>query len=425
MIAESNKAPTPLEILKIRDFRNFIIGRFFLTLAIQMQMTTIGLQIYYEHTKNEFVLGLTGLFEAIPFILTSFYSGYASDHFDRRKIIIYGCTGLFFGSILLLLNCFSSQFNLTGLSYYPLFGVIIIFGIIRSFLAASMAPFMSQLVNRKLYTLTATWNSTVWHIGAILGPILGALIYGYNNGMNAKSAYVINAMLFLFGVVAFIIIPKKEQIKPDEQERVWDSLKTGLKFVFEKKNLLSALSLDLFAVLFGGAVAILPAFNDKILNAGPEALGFLRTAPAIGAVLMAVLLALWPPGKHAGKLLLGSVAAFGLFTIGFGLSKQFWMAFLMLLLTGAFDNISVVIRHSVLQLMTPEHMRGRVSAVNSIFIGSSNEIGGFESGLTARLFGLVPAIVFGGCATLAVVGSIMKFNPKLKELNLNTIDEER
>jgi predicted MFS family arabinose efflux permease len=182
--------------------------------------------------------------------------------------------------------------------------------------------------------------------------------------------------------------------------------------------LLSALSLDLFAVLFGGAVAILPAFNDKILHAGPEAFGVLRTAPAAGAVLMAIFLTVRPPAKNAGKWLLWSVVAFGLFTIAFAVSTNFLMAFFFLFMTGAVDNISVVIRHSILQLMTPDHMRGRVSAVNGIFIGSSNEIGGFESGLASRLMGLVPSIIFGGCAVIAVVFSVDRMNKKLRKLDL-------
>ena len=188
--------------------------------------------------------------------------------------------------------------------------------------------------------------------------------------------------------------------------------------MFKTRNLMSALSLDLFAVLFGGAVAILPAFNDKILHAGPEAYGLLRTAPAIGAVFMAGVLSIYPPGKNAGKSLLWSVIAFGLFTILFGLSQHYWVAFSMLLLIGAFDNISVVIRHSILQLMTPDHMRGRVSSVNNIFIGSSNEIGAFESGFAAKLLGLIPSVIIGGGVALASVGATMIWMPKLRKLEL-------
>jgi MFS family permease len=292
-----------------------------------------------------------------------------------------------------------------------------LFGIIRSFLAAAMSPLMSQLVDRTYYTKAATWNSTFWHIGAIAGPVLAGWLYTDNGTFNAKTTYLINCVLFLIGFFAFVRINKKTQEK-NREESIIESLKAGLKFVFKTKLLLSALSLDLFAVLFGGAVAILQVFNDQVLHASPSDFGLLRTAPAIGAVVSAFIMAFYPPEKKAGKWLLIGVLAFGLFTIFFAFCTNYWLAFLMLFLTGAFDNISVVVRHSILQLMTPENMRGRVSAVNSIFIGSSNEIGGFESALAGKLIGLVPSIVFGGSMTIIVVGIINKLNPKLKDLDI-------
>jgi predicted MFS family arabinose efflux permease len=229
-----------------------------------------------------------------------------------------------------------------------------------------------------------------------------------------KSFYLLS---FLF----IAAIRYQQTFMVEAKESLINSMKTGLRFVFKNNMILSALSLDLFAVLFGGAVALIPAFTDKILGLGPEAYGLLRTSPAIGAVVMALILSIKPPGKNAGKALLWSVSAFGVFTILFALSTSYWMAFFMLLLTGAFDNISVVVRHSILQLMTPDHMRGRVSAVNSIFIGSSNEIGAFESGVAARLMGLVPSIIFGGAMTILVVLGVNKVNPKLKKLDLTEV----
>jgi MFS family permease len=204
----------------------------------------------------------------------------------------------------------------------------------------------------------------------------------------------------------------------EEKETLLQSMTSGLKFVFKHKMVLSALSLDLFAVLFGGAVAMIPLFTDKILHLGPEAYGLLRTAPAIGAVLMALIMAVKPPAKKAGLALIWSVVAFGAFTILFALCTNYWLAFFMLLMTGAFDNISVVVRHSILQLSTPDNMRGRVSAVNSIFIGSSNEIGAFESGVAAKIMGLVPSIIFGGAMVAGVVFVIQKLNPELKKMDL-------
>jgi MFS family permease len=410
-----------LSIFKIKEFRLFVFARFFLTLAIQMQISVISLQVYYEHTKSELALGMIGLTEAVPFIITSFFSGHFADIISRRKILIVGISALFLGSLVLFAYSSSLIHFLKNFGVFTLFGVVFLFGIIRSFLAATTHPFMSQIVPRTQYTNSATWNSTAWHIGAILGPLLAGIIYGYHNGLNGDTCYGINCILFLFALFFIIRIGPKTMPVKEEKETIFESMKVGLNFVFKNKMVLSALSLDLFAVLFGGAVALIPAFTDKILHLGPEAYGLLRTAPAIGAVLMALILAIRPPAKNAGKSLLGSVMAFGLFTILFAICTNYWLAFLMLVLTGAFDNISVVVRHSILQLSTPDNMRGRVSAINSIFIGSSNEIGAFESGLAARIMGLVPSIIFGGGMTMLVVFGTNKLNPQLKKLDLSKI----
>ena len=411
-----------LQILKHKEFRYFVFARFFLTLAIQMQMSTINLQIYYEHSKEELILGLIGLTEALPFIATSFFSGYLADFINRKKILLVGCVALFIGS-LFLLGFSSSLFTwLHSFGMYPLFGVVFIFGIIRSFLAVSTHPFMSQIIPRELYTQSATWNSTAWHIGSILGPVVAGILYGYSHSFHADWCYGITCVLFLCALFCFALIKSKPIPPKLKSESFIESMSVGVKFVFKNKLVLSALSLDLFAVLFGGAVALIPAFTDKILHLGPEAYGLLRTAPAVGAVLMAFYLAVKEPTKQAGKSLLFGVAAFGLFTILFALSTNYWVAFAMLLFTGAFDNISVVIRHSILQLSTPDEMRGRVAAVNSIFIGSSNEIGAFESGVAARLMGLVPSIVFGGVMTILVVLGVHKLNPDLKKLDLTKLE---
>ncbi|MDP2386860.1 MAG: MFS transporter [Bacteroidota bacterium] len=407
-----------LQVFLLKDYRNFVLGRFLLTLAIQMQMTTIGLQAYYEYGKDYFVLGLVSLFEAIPFIISCFFAGHAADVYSRRKIILIGTFCLLLGSVLLYAFCLPSFRFLKEYSYYPLLSVVVIFGVTRAFLASSMAPFMSQLTERSMYTHAATWNSTFWHIGAILGPVVAAGIYGYNNELNAKATYLVNCLLFVAGAIAFLRISEKATERSKE-ETIMESLKAGLKFVFKTKMLLSALSLDLFAVLFGGAVVILPAFNDQILHCDPEAFGLLRTSPAIGAVISALIMAFYPPRKKAGRDLLLGVIGFGIFTIAFAFCTNYWLAFFMLAMTGAFDNISVVVRHSILQLMTPDNMRGRVSAVNSIFIGSSNEIGGVESSIAAKAMGLVPSIVFGGGMTIITVAVINRLNKKLKKLDIS------
>lgn len=411
-----------VQILKHQEFRWFVFARFFLTLAIQMQFSTIYLQIYYEFTKDELMLGLIGLTEALPFIVTSFFSGHLADIMNRKKILLIGCFALLLGSLFLF--AFSSSFfpSLNGFGLVPLFVVVFIFGITRSFLAVSTTPFMSQIIPRELYTQSATWNSTAWHLGSILGPVVAGVLYGYSNSFHANWCYSVTCILFLLAIIFYSLIGSKPIPVKTKVETFTESMSVGIKFVFKNKLVLSALSLDLFAVLFGGAVALIPAFTDKILHLGPESYGLLRTAPAFGAVLMALYLAVKPPGKKAGISLLISVAAFGIFTILFALCTNYWLAFVMLLFTGAFDNISVVIRHSILQLSTPDEMRGRVAAVNSIFIGSSNEIGAFESGVAARLLGLVPSIVFGGAMTILVVLGIHKVNPKLEKLDLTKLE---
>lgn len=311
---------------------------------------------------------------------------------------------------------------LQSFGMYALFAVVFVFGIIRSFLAVSTHPFMSQIIPRELYTQSATWNSTAWHIGSILGPVLAGVLYGYNHSFHANWCYGLTCVLFVCAFICFALIKSKPIPTKTKEETFVESMMVGVKFVFKNKLVLSALSLDLFAVLFGGTVALVPAFTDKILHLGPEAYGLLRTAPAVGAVLMAFYMTVKPPAKNAGISLLLGVAAFGLFTIFFAVSTNYWIAFAMLLMTGAFDNISVVVRHSILQLSTPDEMRGRVAAVNSIFIGSSNEIGAFESGVAARLMGLVPSIAFGGVMTILVVLGVHKLNPDLKKLDLTKLE---
>ncbi len=409
------------KILLQKEFLYFLGARFFITLAIQMQMSTIYLQVYYEYYRgDEFSLGLIGLAEIIPFIIVSFFSGHIADIVSRKKILLAGCFALFIGSIFLLsfsVNAFNVVAILGGVT---LFGIVFLFGIIRSFLSAATQPFMSQIIPREFYGQASTLNSTVWHTGAILGPVLAGIIYGFNNAKHANWCYAINCLLYILALVSFLLIKKTSVPVQQKKESLFESMSSGLKFVYKNNMILSALSLDMFAVLFGGAVAIIPAFTDKILHLGPEAYGFLRTAPAIGAVLTSFVLIFKQPQKNAGRDMLWCVAAFGICTILFALCTNYWLAFAMLLFTGAFDNVSVVIRHTILQLMTPDNMRGRVSAVNNIFVGSSNEIGAFESGAVAKLIGLVPSIIFGGVMTVVVVLGVNKLNPKLKELDLST-----
>lgn len=412
-----------LQILQYKEFRWFLCARFFITLAIQMQMSTIILQVYYEYYRgDELALGLVGLTEIIPFIIVSFFSGHVADIVSRRRILLLGCIALLIGSVFLFLFSSNAFLFLKSLGAVALFSVVFCFGVIRAFLSAATQPFMSQLTTRNLYTQAATWNSTVWHTGAILGPVLAGLIYGFNDGKHADWCYAINCLLFLLTIIFYVLIKPKAIPAKEKKETLVESISSGLKFVYNNNMILSALSLDMFAVLFGGAVAIIPAFTDKVLHLGPEAYGLLRTAPAIGAVLTSFILVFKQPAKKAGFDLLWTVVAFGVCTILFALCTNYWLAFLMLMLTGAFDNVSVVIRHTILQLMTPDNMRGRVSAVNNIFVGSSNEIGAFESGAAAKLMGLIPSIIFGGGMTILVVAVVNKLNPALKKLDISKIE---
>jgi len=413
---------TPIRrLLSNRDFVSFVLLRLFLTLGIQMQMSTINLQIYYEYTKNELMLGLIGLAEAIPFILFSLYSGYLADKVNRKLIIYIGAITLLITALFLVLFTEKTFLFFHNKPMWVLYFVVVIFGINRAFMAAAMQPFLTEILPRELYTYSASLNSGAWHLGAILGPVFSGFIYSWKTN-GALLNYITVAFLYSASIVCLLIIKhkgKKIEQQNTSSNNLLESIKEGITFVMQTKILFGAITLDLFAVLFGGVSAIIPAFTDKILNLGPEYYGLLRTSPAIGALVMSLLLSFYLPTKNAGKVLMYSVALFGVFTILFGISRNYWIAFWMLFLTGVFDSVSVVIRHSILQLYTPDHLRGRVTAINGIFIGSSNEIGAFESGLAARLMGLTASIIFGGSMTILIVYLIFRSNKELMKLDLS------
>jgi len=410
------KSHDPFAVLRLKEYKFYLANRFLLTMGITMQSVIVGWQVY-DITKDVFALGMIGLSEAIPFIVISIFSGHIADTFNRKKIILW-FTFLFIlvtGALLYLSTDASSFIQRYGT--LPIFSMIVLVGVIRGFLSAAFPSILSQIVPRELYGNAATWNSTVWHGASILGPSVAGLLIA----VGYTTAYTVDITFISLSFLAFLFIASKPVPPREKSETLYESLTSGIKFVFKNQVVLGALSLDLFAVLFGGAVALLPAFAEEILHAGAVELGFLRAAPAIGAVVMAFIIAYKPPTKNAGRNLFLSVGAFGISTILFGLSENIWMAFFFLFLTGAFDNVSVVIRHTVLQLATPDNMRGRVSAVNGIFIGSSNEIGAFESGATARAFGLKPSIIVGGILTVLVVAATAKLAPKLRQLNIKDL----
>ncbi len=409
----------PFAALRHKEFLFFLNTRFFLTLAIQMQSVIVGWQVY-ELTKNAFALGMIGLSEAIPFIIVSLFSGHIADNYNRKNIVTIATSFLIISTLLLFYFSLETTTVIHNYGILPIFLVIGFTGIVRGFIASATPAFLSQIIPREVYANAATWNSSVWHVGAVIGPAAAGLICA----IDFSTAYLINIIFIVVSLFSFVFIASQPVPKKIKEETLGQSLNAGLKFVFSNQYLLGAISLDLFAVLFGGAVAMLPAYADKILFAGPVELGFLRSAPAVGAIFTAIILAYRPPGKNAGRALMINVALFGAATICFAVSTNYYLSLFFLFLTGAFDNISVVIRHTIMQLSTPDHMRGRVASINSIFIGSSNEIGAFESGLAASLMGLVPSVVFGGIMTILIVGITARIAPQLRKMNIEEIEKE-
>jgi MFS family permease len=379
-----------------------------------VQAVTVGWQVY-ELTKDPFSLGLIGLAEAIPSILTALVSGHIVDISDRKKILLSSYLLLFLCSFLLFFFSTNAINLLNTQRVTYIYTVIFISGIARGFVMPSSFAFMAQLVPRELFSKAITWNITVWQIGAVLGPATGGLIYGF---YGVSISYLTVVILIGTAIFAMLFVSKKPVPELSEHNTLSDRLSAGVKFVFKNKIILGTISLDLFAVLFGGTVAMLPVFASDILSTGPQGLGMLRAAPSVGAVFMALYLTRKPPLENAGRNLLFCIAGFGISIIVFALLRNFYLSLLTLALSGMFDSVSVVIRQTIIQLKTPENMKGRVSAVNSIFIGSSNEIGAFESGLAAKLMGIVPSVIFGGVMTLIVVIIVAVSFPVIRKLKL-------
>ncbi|MFN8844730.1 MAG: MFS transporter [Chryseotalea sp.] len=402
----------PYAALYVRDFRLFVATRFFTTLAINLQAVVVGWQVY-AITHDPLSLGLIGLAEALPSIAVSLYAGHVADVVARKRIIVICIFTLLLCSLALWLMSWNDASWLVQHGVLPVYATIFISGIARGFLTPANFAFMPQLVNKDVFRNAITWNSSFWQTALIAGPALGGLIYGF---YDVQTAYAADVLLTATAFSLILFIPGRTLPPTTVEQGIVEKIKAGLKFVFNNKIILSAISLDLFAVLFGGAVALLPVFANDILKTGPEALGVLRSAPSVGALLVAFALAHYPIEKNMGKTLLWCVAGFGLCMIGFALSTWFWVSLLFLFLSGVFDGVSVVIRSTLLQTLTPENMKGRVSAVNNIFIGSSNEIGMFESGVAARLLGVVKSVVFGGCMTLLTVVVTAWKSPSLRKL---------
>lgn len=396
--------------LRIPNFRWFTLSLFALTIALQVQAVVVGWQVY-ELTHDPLALGLVGLAEALPFIAVALYAGHVADRMDRKLVAMLAYATLVVCSLVLLWISMSPDILAGG--PWPIYAVIFVTGIARSFARPSSFAFSVLLVPREIYTNATTWRTSTWQFGAVTGPALGGALYALGGPVLSYAivAGMLAAGLFFFGR---IFVPPL--IPVVDNTPIFESLTMGFRFLFGQPVLLGAMTLDLFSVLFGGAIALLPIFAKEILHVGPEGLGMLRAAPAAGSVLMSVFLAHRPPFRRAGAALFLNVALFGLSMIVFGLSTSFFLSLLVLFASGAVDNISIVIRSTLLQARTPESMLGRVAAVNAIFIGSSNEIGAFESGLAAKLMGVVPSVVFGGVMTLVVVAVTAWRIPQLRKL---------
>ena len=386
--------PNPYIAFTYRDFSFFQLARLLLVLGWQMQSLAIAWQVY-EITHKPLSLGLIGLALFLPNALFSLLTGHVADRFDRRQIVRV-CQAVLFSCALVLASLTLRGIGWIGWIYLLLF----IAGTAQAFLSPASQALLPLIVPAEHYSNAVAWNSSIWQFATVLGPSLGGLLYGVTR--SAATVYLVNAGLTFCALLAFTAI----RTRSGRMETHSASMRTvlaGVRYVFEQKVILGCISLDLFAVLLGGAVALLPVYARDILHVGPLGMGFLRAAPAVGAMLMAVAVAHLPPMRRAGATMLWSVFGFGLGTVVFGLSRNFILSLACLALLGALDMVSVIVRHTLVQVLTPTEMLGRVNAVNMVFIGASNELGEFESGVTAAWFGTVPAVVLGGAGTIVVV----------------------
>ncbi len=410
----SAAADGPAALLRNRGFAGLLFYRLLAMLSYQIVAVTVGWQLY-QITRDALSLGLIGLTEVIPYFCFALFAGYAVDHLPRRKLGMFACLGLLLTTLML---AGVASGTLPAFGTLTIYAAIAINGVVRAFLGPVYNALFARVLKREQFARGAGVSSVVMQTGLVLGPALGGSLIAWQ-GLTVT--YLIAAAFAAAAAVAIVSLRVTEPAMPGERAPVFKSIGEGLRFVFNNQIVLGAQALDMFSVLFGGAVAMLPAFIHDILHYGPEALGILRAAPAAGAVLMGIWLARHPPQRNAGRLLLYAVAGFGLCIIGFALSRQLWLSALFLMASGMCDGVSVVLRSTILQLSTPDHLRGRVSSINGIFIGSSNELGAFESGLAARLLGLVPSVIFGGCMTLGVVAATAKLAPKLRKLDLRDL----
>jgi len=398
---------------RLPAYRAFWLYRLFGSSAIQIQSVAVGWQIY-ELTKDPLRLGLIGLAEAVPALGVALIAGHAADVMNRGAILRISNGLLFFATAALAALSIPSWHGFLLAHIWLIYLVIFLTGLCRGFLSPAHFGLLGQIVPQELYGNASIWNANVWQAACIGGPAAAGFCYGY---LGAAPTYALAAAMLFTGWVCLFAIPAQEQGPVRAEQSMIESIHEGLRFVFRNQVILGAMSLDLFAVLFGGAVALLPIYAGEILKTGPFGLGLLRAAPAVGSAIVGVYLSYRPITRRAGSALMWNVTGFGLAMIVFGVSKNFYVSLICLAASGGFDAVSVFVRWTMFQIVTPDHMKGRVAAVSSIFVGSSNEIGEFESGVMAKLMGTVQSVVFGGCMTLVVIATTSWLAPKLRKLD--------
>jgi MFS family permease len=395
-----------------RSFLKLLAYRIQIVLAYQIIVVVVGWHIY-ELTHDALALGLIGLAEVIPYFACALFAGYAIDHHSRRKFGVMAAVLTGLNALVLMATTVLVPDNPSLWIY----GSIACGGVARAFISPSYNSLFALALPRNQFARAAGIGSSVFQVGLVVGPALGGALVGW---ASMTIAYAVAAALAMGAAVTLLLLRIQEP-PPAKPSPVFASIGEGLRFVYGNKIILGAQALDMFAVLFGGAVAMLPAFVQEVFHYGPQGLGILRAAPAVGAIMIGIVLTRYPISKHAGRWLLTAVAGFGICIIAFALSASFWFAAFLLMLSGICDGVSVVMRTTIMQLATPDAMRGRVASINGIFIGSSNELGAFESGLAARLLGLIPSVIFGGTMTLAVVSATAYLAPGLRKLDLKQL----
>ncbi len=432
MSAIDSVEPQAAPPLRNPAFLGLMGYRLFTILSYQIVAVAVGWHVY-ELTNDPWKLGLIGLAEVIPFFCVAPFAGYLVDHLPKRRLGIIACIGLVITPILLAAVAWGVVFGDAGDArsrLWLMYAAIMFTGAVRAFLGPVYNTLFACVLPREQFTRGSSIGSVVFQSALVLGPaISGGLIglvktlalYPPGSAALAGPAYALGAVCAFGAVLALLTLRTTEPALSLERSPIFASIGEGLRFVFQTPVMLGAMALDMFAVLFGGAISLAPAFIKDVLHAGPEALGLLRAAPAAGAVIVGVWLARRPIERHAGRFMLFAVAGFGLCIIGFGLSKTLWLSVAFMFFSGIFDGVSVVLRSTILQLATPDHMRGRVSSINSIFISSSNELGAFYAGSMAKLLGLTTAVIIGGCVTLGVTGFTAWKLPVLRRLNLRDL----